>query len=98
MTRSMLFALACCASLAAHADQTTTATTTATETAMNAILVAEGIEIVHAEALADGVVEVIFGVSVADHELTRAVDRLRAHPDIRDVIAQTSPRTFCRVD
>lgn len=93
MSRTALLSLLCCAALTAHAGQGSI------ETAMNAILAAEGgLDIMHAEARPDGVVEVVFGGSVSEHDQMRVVERLRAHPEIHDVTAWGSPSTFCRTD
>jgi hypothetical protein len=59
------------------------------------ILQDEDLEIIHSEVLADGVVDILFGVTVTDFDYMRVVEKLRKHPDIKDVIGRTSPRTFC---
>ena len=89
MTRSFLFTLLCAASLSCQAGQSAAAA------ALDDILREADLEIVHAEALPDGVVDIIFGVSVNDYEHMQVVEKLRAHPDVKDVIARSSPRTFC---
>ena len=89
MTRTILFALLFAASLSCHAGQSAAAA------ALDHVLREANLEIVHAEALADGVVDIIFGVSVNDYEHMQVVEKLRAHPDVKDVIARSSPRTFC---
>lgn len=88
MPRSALLALLMCLSLTAQAGQSPAAV------ALASVLGEAYLEIVHAEALPDGVVEILFGLSVADHEVTRVVDWLRAQEGVRDVIARTTPRTF----
>jgi hypothetical protein len=66
--------------------------------AMAALMQGEDLEIIHSEVHPDGVVDILFGVTVSDFDYQRVVDKLRSHPDIRDVIGRTSPRTFCRFD
>lgn len=90
MPRIALFALLCGLALPAAAAPSPAAE------ALAAVLGEENLEIIHAEALPDGVVEIIFGVSVTDDEVMRVVDALRGRDAIKDVIARTSPRTFCQ--
>jgi hypothetical protein len=66
--------------------------------ALESLMRDENLEIIHSEVLADGVVDILFGVTVTDFDYLRLVDKLRKHPDIKDVIARTSPRTFCNFD
>ena len=66
--------------------------------ALESLMRDENLEIIHSEVLADGVVDILFGVTVTDFDYLRLVDKLRMHPDIKDVIARTSPRTFCNFD
>jgi acyl-CoA reductase-like NAD-dependent aldehyde dehydrogenase len=68
------------------------------QTALQGILAQADLEIIHAKALPDGSVELIFGVSVDDDTQIDIVQRLQAHPDVAAVHAQASPRTFCRID
>jgi hypothetical protein len=63
--------------------------------ALASLLQDENLEIIHSEVLADGVVDILFGVTVTDFDYMRVVEKLRKHPDIKDVIGRTSPRTFC---
>lgn len=60
------------------------------------VLSEEEMEIIHAKALPDGAVEIIFGASVNDADQLRVVERLRADPRVREVRASGSPRTWCR--
>ncbi len=85
-------ALLLAASLSCQADQGKAAD------ALQAILVRENLEILHAKALEDGTVEILFGVTVNDADHMRVVDSLRAHPDVKGVHAISSPRTFCRIE
>jgi len=66
--------------------------------ALYAVLARENLEILHAKALADGSVEILFGVTVNDADHLRVVETLRAHPDVKGVHAMSSPRTFCRIE
>lgn len=68
------------------------------DAALQAVLARESLEIVHAKALADGTVEILFGVTVNDADHLRVVDALRTHPDVKGVNAMSSPRTFCRIE
>lgn len=85
-------ALLLAASLSCQADQGKAGT------ALQAVLARESLEILHAKALADGTVEILFGVTVNDADHMRVVDSLRAHPDVKGVHAMSSPRTFCRIE
>jgi len=66
--------------------------------AMATVMKGEDLEIIHSEVLPDGVVDILFGVTVTDYDYDRVVGKLRSHPDIKGVIGRTSPRTFCRFD
>ncbi|KAF0102551.1 MAG: hypothetical protein FD187_2062 [bacterium] len=66
--------------------------------ALQTVLARESLEILHAKALEDGTVEILFGVTVNDADHMRVVDSLRAHPDVKGVHAMSSPRTFCRIE
>jgi len=59
------------------------------------MLATEDVDIVHAEALPDGVIDILFGVAANELEIDRVVSQLQAHDAVRDVIVRTSPRTFC---
>jgi acyl-CoA reductase-like NAD-dependent aldehyde dehydrogenase len=66
--------------------------------AMATVMKGEDIEIIHSEVLPDGVVDILFGVTVTDYDYDRVVGKLKSHPDIKGVIGRTSPRNFCRFD
>lgn len=68
------------------------------DAALRSVLRQETVDIVHAKALADGTIEIIFGIDASELEQARVVDALRAHRDVRGVVATPSPRTFCRID
>jgi len=92
MKKWLLLVLFFCFSLPSQAAQLQAAE------ALKNLLQDEDLEIIHSEVLADGVVDILFGVTVTDFDYVRVVDKLRKHPDIKDVIARTSPRTFCNFD
>lgn len=66
-------------------------------TALDAVMASQQVDIVHAAAFPDGTVEVLFGIDASEREQEQIVEALRAHPDVRAVVATTSPRgVFCR--
>lgn len=90
MTKALWFTLLLATSVYSQAGDRSLITA-----ALDSVLSSESLEIIHAEAYANGMVEIIFGVSVNDYDHLRVVEKLRAHPEIKDVIARSSPRTFC---
>lgn len=68
------------------------------QAALHEILQREKVDIVHAKALPDGTVEILFGIDASEAEQARLIEALRAHPHVRGVEASASSRTFCRIE
>lgn len=67
------------------------------EAAVSNLLFDEGMENASFKVRADGFVDILFGAAVSDTDYVRLLDKLRAHPDIKGVLAGKSSGNYCPI-
>jgi hypothetical protein len=67
------------------------------ENAVTAILFDANMENVSCAFRKDGFVDILFGVAVPEAEYVRIVEQIRAHPDVRGVLAGRGSGNYCKV-
>jgi hypothetical protein len=70
---------------------------TEAEIAVSNLLFDEGMENASFKVRSDGFVDILFGSAVSDADYSRLLEKLRAHPDIKGVLAGKSTRNYCPI-
>ena len=67
------------------------------EAAVSNLLFDEGMENASFKVRPDGFVDILFGAAVGDADYSRLLEKLRAHPDIKGVLAGKSKDNYCPI-
>ena len=70
---------------------------TEAEAAVSNILFDSGMENASFKVRGDGFVDILVGAAVSDADYGRLLDKLRAHPDIKGVLAGKSTSNYCPI-
>ena len=87
--KKALFALLLCLSLPSWGGQAES------EAAVSAILFDEGMENASFKVRSDGFVDILVGAAVSDADYSRMLEKLRAHPEIKGILAGKSTSNYC---
>lgn len=89
--KKALLSLLLCLALPCWAGQTEA------EAAVSNLLFDEGMENASFKVRSDGFVDILFGAAVSDADYSRLLEKLRAHPDIKGVLAGKSTSNYCPI-